>query len=313
MKKSIRKNLIILCAVSAVVIANAVSVFAAPTVRPMPGTSRSNTVTSSGTSASNETGTSSGTTGTSSGTTGTSSGTTGTSSGTTGAGNYKASDNDEGTSSVTRTAPTPVAVSGSDRVNIVSDTETATKEKGSVSIGGMILWLIISVIINAAISFWIGNRFYLMTKKNTHVTSEIRALRHDIEEKFLQNVGGFSEQETDIANANADYSMSDDGLKMQRRQREERLSDEEEYERFKQWEKSQSDTTPRSPRRQPSSHSESRYESNIRKKYQPTREEIEPEIEDYDIEDIEEMNSPKSGLKKKAKGFLGEIFPFMED
>lgn len=44
-------------------------------------------------------------------------------------------------------------------------------------------------------SFWIGNRFYKLSKKGNSFHLKSRALRKDIEEKFVNNVGGFSEQE----------------------------------------------------------------------------------------------------------------------
>ena len=69
-----------------------------------------------------------------------------------------------------------------------------------MSKGWAVFWFIFTIIINAIISFWIGNRFYKLSKKDNHLSFEIRALRKDIEEKFVNNVGGFSEQEVDIKN-----------------------------------------------------------------------------------------------------------------
>ncbi len=268
------------------------SASAAPTVRPMPGSSQTNTVTSSGTSASNETDVSS-----------------------EGSGNYRASDddtnsqegddnssnegNEDNSSGVTRTAPTPVPVTGDGQVNIVSDTEQAAGKKGSVSIGVMILWLLLSVLINAGISFWIGNRFYRLSKKDTHLTSEIRALRRDVEEKFIQTVAGFAEQETDISNANEDYSMSDEGITMPRRQRSEETSAEED-ELLHKWESRMNakQARPSAPSR------ESKYEPSVRRKYQPERDETETETDE---------NASGSAIKSKAKEILGDIFPFKED
>lgn len=274
MKNSLKK-LLVLSAVSAMmIITSAASVSAQPTVRPMPGST--NTVTTSGTSASDEAG--------------------------------AASDNDDsnnnaaGTdenSGVTRTAPTAIPTTGDGQVSIVTDTEQTTNKKG-VSIGAMILWLLISVIINAGVSFWIGNRFYRLSKKDTHLTSEIRALRRDVEEKFLLSVGGFSEQETDIANANEDYSLSDEGITIPRRKYAEDESAAEEDELLRKWEGRQANQR----QQRPSSHiQESKYEPGVRRKYQPTREEIE----------AEEDNDSKSGIKNKAKEILGDIFPFKED
>lgn len=300
MKKSVKQSLI-LCAVSAMLFVSAASVSAAPTVRPMPG-SQSNTVTSSGTSASNETGVSSQ------------------------SGNYRASDDndsnsdnsdnsDNGSNSesstsnggsdntgVVRTAPTAIPTTDDGKVNIVTDTEQSQGNKGSVSVGTMIIWLIISVLINAGISFWIGNRFYRLSKKDTHLTSEVRALRRDVEEKFLMSVGGFAEQETDISNANEDYSRDGEGITMQRRQRQEEVSPAEEDELLRKWE-GRMDTRQNG---RASSGFERKYEPGVRRKYQPTREE-----EPIDEDEYEEES--KSGIKSKAKGILNDIFPFKED
>lgn len=290
MKKSIKQSLI-LCAVSAMVIISSASVYAAPTVRPMPGSSQSNTVTSSGTSASDETDVSSST------------------------GNYRASDDNSDSngdsgeqsssnseSGVTRTAPTAIPTTDDGKVSIVTDTEQSQNRKGSVSVGTMIIWLLISVIINAGVSFWIGNRFYRLSKKDTHLTSEIRALRRDVEEKFLMSVGGFAEQETDISNANEDYSRDDEGITLPRRQRQNEVSTAEEDELLRKWE-GRMDTRQSG---RVSSNTERKYEPGVRRKYQPTREEELIDEDEYEEE-------PKSGIKSKAKGILNDIFPFKED
>lgn len=305
MKNSIKKKLIILSAVSAVFAANISVVFAAPEVRPMPG-SQSNTVTSSGTSAAGETNAgnykASGSSSSKSSSSDNSS-SDGSSSDTT---SSKTSSSDTSIdTNVKREAPTPIPVAGSGQVNIVTDSEKAPSEKKSVSVGTMILWLLISVIINTAISFWVGNRFYRLSKKDTHITSEIRALRRDIEEKFPQSVGGFAEQATDIENTNEDYSINGEGITMPRRQRSAQPTKEQEDELLKKWESRQSNRT------QASNRAASGFEPNRRKKYQPTREEINPDFEDY--EDEEEDTESKSGIKSKAKEILNDIFPFKED
>lgn len=287
MKNSIKKKLIILSIVGIVSVVSAAVTFAAPEVRPMPGTSQSNTVTSSGTSASDETD----------------------------ASNYKATDNSSDSSSdsssqsnIKREVPTPIPVEGNGQVSIVNDSEKAADEKKSVSVGTMIGWLLVSIIINAAISFWIGNRFYRLSKKDTHITSELRALRRDVEEKFLQSVGGFTEQATDIENSNENYSMNEEGITMTRRQREKQPSSPEEDEMLKKWEDRMNS---RQQSRTSARREESSFESNRRRKYQPTREEIEPDIEDYDED--EDVSESRSGIKSKAKGILNDIFPFKED
>ena len=77
-------------------------------------------------------------------------------------------------------APTivPVNSAGSNETMPQSPQEEApAKEKGGVSMGAVFLWFLAAVIINAIVSFWVGNRFYKLAKKDTHVTAEIRALR----------------------------------------------------------------------------------------------------------------------------------------
>lgn len=308
MKNSITKKLVILSAVSAVFAANVSLVFAAPEVRPMPGT-QSNTVTSSGTSASDETSVgnykaSDSSSDSSSSNSSSSDSSSSNSSSSDSSSSDSSSDSSEDTN-VKREAPTPVPVEGSGQVNIVTDNEKAPSEKKSVSAGTMILWLLLSVIINAAISFWISNRFYRLSKKDTHITSEIRALRRDVEEKFLQSVGGFAEQATDIENSNDDFSVNGEGITMPRRRQSEQPSAAEEDEMFKKWENRQSS------RAQASNRAESGFESNRRKKYQPVREETAPDFEDD--EDDGEDTENKSGIKSKAKELLNDIFPFKED
>lgn len=74
-----------------------------------------------------------------------------------------------------------------------------------VSRGGMIGWFLLSVIASFFISFAVGNRFYRLSKKDNHLSAEVRALKRDIDEKMSDRVGGFSEKETDIKNSNRKY------------------------------------------------------------------------------------------------------------
>lgn len=290
MKHMVKKNLIIAAAVFAMITASVSSVFAAtqapsnPTVRPVPGSAGS-AVTSSGQS----------------------SGDTNVSGGT---GSYKAkqngnSDNGDGENSngegntdgnsegngtgVTRAVPTPVQANPAATMNVVAEKERTddVSNKKYVSRGAFAIWIILAMLINALFSFWVGNRFYKMSKKDTHITSEIRALRRDIDEKFVGSVGGFSEQETDITNSNEDYSYDEGGIT----QRPAVKRTAEEDEEFKKWE-SRLNQRPSDAAR--------------RKKYQPERKE---EFEDEE----EEKQEKGSAVKNKAKELLGDIFPFNED
>ncbi len=75
--------------------------------------------------------------------------------------------------------------------------------------GGSFGWFVLSVIVNAIISFIIGNRFYKMSRKDKHILAEIRALKRDMEAKMQEQIGGFSEFETVIENSNADLGTED--------------------------------------------------------------------------------------------------------
>lgn len=238
----------------------------------------------------------------------------GVSSGISGAGSYRATtspsedpaespeaDTDT-TSGVTRAVPTAVPVEPEETMSIVSTgTEQNQGAKKGISVGGMILWLIISVIINTVISFWVGNRFYRLAKKDTHLTNEIRALRRDVEEKFLSSVGGFAEPEIDIANSNESYSMSEEGITMPSRRTPEYSAASEDE--FRKWESRMNSSSRTS---EPREHRISRdeFETVRRKKYQPTREEY-----------VEENDRISGGdtVRSKAKDLLGDIFPFKED
>lgn len=90
----------------------------------------------------------------------------------------------------------------------------AASNKSYTTKGGAFLWFLLSVIVNTAISFAIAKRFYKLAKQSNRVQAEIRALRHDIEEKFADSVDGFAEPAVDITNTNDDYSFGADGIKM---------------------------------------------------------------------------------------------------
>ena len=204
---------------------------------------------------------------------------------------------------------------------------TEVAGKNYTTKGGAFLWFLLSVIVNTAISLAISNRFYKLTKRQNHVQSEIRALRRDIEEKFMDNVGGFAESEIDITNANDDYSMEADGIKMTPASTV--TVDEEEGDVYKQWEA-------QFGARYAAYKEEDGEEKSVRK-YQPEREsvrerlaarraqrmatqeveqDIDEEIETEDFEEIEEkggISEKLSVVGNKAKELLGGIFPFDDD
>lgn len=194
--------------------------------------------------------------------------------------------------------------------------------------GGAAFWFIFTIVINLAASFWVGNRFYRMSKKDSHITSEIRALRKDIDEKFSSSVGGFAEQEINIKNLNESFAMDDEGIKPVEKKPVLREISEEEEERFRRWEEAQSRTRSERTRvSRPTRIREDKEEVNEenevrrirRKNYQPKRTETDL-FDSGDEDETEDLGSTKEiklsrndGVKSKAKEILGDIFPFKED
>ena len=184
--------------------------------------------------------------------------------------------------------------------------------------GGAAFWFIFTIVINTVISFGIGNRFYRLSRKDNHVSGEIRALRKDIEEKFARSVGGFAEAEVDITNSNENYAGSEE-IKIPSEQPLRREVSSEEEERFRKWEAAQE--KPRSARKAPAPKSAVKEElqeelgevKRIRKKnYLPKRQDSASEKKE-DLEATKEIRLRGEGVKNKAKEILGDIFPFKED
>lgn len=249
--------------------------------------------------------------------------------------NNSSSDNDN----EERTNVTPTTVAP---VTTVSNKSYTTKI-------GAFLWFLLSVIVNTVISFAIANRFYNLARKETHVTAEIRALRHDIEEKFADNIGGFTEPEIDISNENEVYSNNADGIKMTPASTTSVDAPVEDV--YKQWE--EQIARRRAERRaaittRPELDEDKEEEKPV-KKYQPKRsvpdetrrifdyaqeigdeseastdneadEPYEDEIE-YERPAVKKAQRPvkaskkknNAGVAKKAKNFINNIFPLKDD
>lgn len=206
--------------------------------------------------------------------------------------------------------PIPTAISTGENQNVIQSTEAQRMaEKKYASKGSIAFWFIFSIIINAILSFMIGNRFYKLARKETHVTSEIRALRRDLEEKFVNSVGGFTEMETDVTNSNDNYSTNG-SIKMPERKSTDFASESEDV--FKKWEDRMSQRRrPAVQAEEPEESFEEDMEETIpRRKFRPSREEDENN-EEY-TEEYEEP-SKMQAVKDKAKNILGDIFPFKED
>ena len=198
----------------------------------------------------------------------------------------------------------------------------AVSEKKYTTKGGAFGWFILSVIVNAVLSFAIANRFYKMSKKDNHIASEIRALRRDVEERFASTVNGFYEQETDMVNQNDDYSSELDGIKMKERVVE---RDETAEEIFRKWESDLANQRIQKraeiranikPRSEEEAEAEEMYSRT--KSYQPRRQSDEDlymeEDDDLDYEDYEKEEEGRfAAFKNKAKEFITDVFPLKED
>ncbi|MGN1115151.1 MAG: hypothetical protein ACI4TH_01115, partial [Candidatus Ornithomonoglobus sp.] len=208
---------------------------------------------------------------------------------------------------------------------------------------GGFLWFLLSVIVNFVISCWVGNRFYKLAKRNAQGSSEIRALRKDIEEKFASTLKDISEPAIEVINQNESYARTDEGIAMPERRGHIELN-EEEREMMRRW-----DTRRASARaaEEPEEPEEDEYyeeepaertERRLPRSYQPTRRssgidfEDDEEIDAYDDEEEDEyeerssaknrpsrMTERRASVKKaakksssRAKKFLDNVFPFDE-
>lgn len=196
-------------------------------------------------------------------------------------------------------------------------TTAAVSEKHYTTRGGAFGWFLLSILVNAVLSFAIGNRFYKMSKKNNHVSAEVRALRRDIEEKFNSNIGGFSEHDVEVSNSNESYAPDEGEIKVNVKKTEEEISAEE---TFREWEENlaKQEAEKREALREalkPKStrefvEEEASFDNHKGEKaYKPVRE---PREED-DYDDEEEAESTFDSIKNKAKEIITDIFPFRED
>lgn len=183
--------------------------------------------------------------------------------------------------------------------------------------GGAAFWFIFTIVINGALSFWIGNRFYRLAKKENHVGAELRALRRDIDDKFVKNVDGFAEQEIEIENINDLFAMKEETIKPVKQQPSVKDLSPEEEERFRQWEAAQLKTKPEHVKQQ-AERSEERegydfdYVKKVKRKhYQPQRDEEEDNSQNFDETRV--IKPVGEGVKNKAKEILSDIFPFKDE
>lgn len=206
----------------------------------------------------------------------------------------------------------------------VNDPKTTASKKYMTS-GGAIIWMLVTILINAIISFGIANRFYRLSKKDNHISSEIRALRKDVEEKMQMSVGGFSELDTEVQNTNENYSRP--SSKIQTSYRAETVPAEE-NEIYRKWESQLAATQERAERTQQSrtqrNVSEFQERTNRSRAYQSSRNLYQRNERYHEMEDVEEderrpeiqsknEDNGFSAVRKKAKEIISDIFPFGED
>ena len=185
--------------------------------------------------------------------------------------------------------------------------------------GGAAIWFVLILLANGAFSFWVGNRFYRLSKKDNHIGAEIRALRRDIDDKFVKSVDGFAEQEIDIENLNEALGIDINVSSSSKKSTVKELSPEEE-ERFKRWEAAQSKPKQERVRHaKPTLREESAEDfddvKTINKKdYKPNREDMVQDEDNSEALAETRVIKPVGGsVKNKAKEILGDIFPFKDE
>lgn len=163
-----------------------------------------------------------------------------------------------------------------------------------MSNGVIFLLLVLVVIINAAISFAIANRFYKLSKKTPNLQSELRALRRDIDEKFSGSVKEVKESAAEVKNSNENLSR-DGGFK-----KEAKAPSADYSEIAKRWNiEIERDEEPEI-KIKASDKSKTKRE----KKFKPQREKRVTVEADEGVGD---------SVKNKAKEILGDIFPFGDE
>lgn len=226
-------------------------------------------------------------------------------------------------SSSTKATSTPqVTASPAATTAVVTAAPAAASDSGNTSSGGMsgFWWFLISVIVNTIIVFVVSNRFYKLSCKNNSSSAEIRALRRDIEEKFIKNIDSVSEKEEDITNSNDDYfspelrgnfrneagtEEKDESF----RKWEEKMASERKARQIKRNTESVADEKPQGPEDDAVTGETIRVDTGYR-----GRQEMKNGMSaGSDSDKSEEDTGKQSGVKSKAKEFMNDIFPFKED
>lgn len=199
----------------------------------------------------------------------------------------------------------PVTQQNAAPVQPAASNDSGSSTRSGVSFGTVFLMFILGIIINAGISFAIANRFRTMAKKDSHLQSEIRALRRDIDEKFTGSVKEIKEKAATVSNNNRNYSRAG-GISYKE---EKPLDEERAAEISKRWnigveEESEPEIKIRTSRRRNVKSTTERREPKAAKRIEEPKE---PEFENLDADE-----GVSDSVKAKAKKFLGDIFPFDE-
>ena len=205
--------------------------------------------------------------------------------------------------------PVPTAVATQQETNVVEvgETKKATEKKYS-SKGFVILWFFLGVLVNVVLSFMIANRFYKMSKRENHINAEIRALRRDLEEKFISTVDGFAEMETDVTNTNENYSENG-SIDLGEMHKDSYSKDSDDV--FRQWESKMAKRNAKTSQEDVSEEIEEIVEEEPKRtrKYSPSREDY---ATDAEVEVAFEEETKSESIKDKAMGIINTIFPFKD-
>ncbi len=195
-----------------------------------------------------------------------------------------------------------------------------TQAKSSVSSKyltkwGAFFWFLLSVVVNFFVACWVGNRFYRLARRSAQSSSEIRALRKDIEEKFSSTLKDIDEPVTEVVNSNESFARTEEGMDLPAERPSVEINDEE-REILGRWDR----------RREVETEAQAqKMREEVRREYAPTRRMSGIEFGDEDGKEeapeeksavrtkLESLTKAGSKVGGKAKDFLANIFPFDEE
>ena len=198
--------------------------------------------------------------------------------------------------------PEPIAAADEPAAQPPAAANESGAEKSGVSFATVFLMFVLAVIINAAVSFVIANRFYKMSRKDSHLQAEIRALRRDINEKFTGSVKEIKETAADVTNTNKNYSRSG-GITYKEEEPSGEVS-----EIAKRWNISVDDAAEPDIKIRTTRRTSARTERDRARVPETKRA---PRV--VETGGIDADADVSDSVKSKARKFLGDIFPFDEE